>query len=109
MTALDWLLTLLFTVGGAFVFIGGIGALRLPDVYTRIHAAGLTDTLGPMFVLGACILQAGFSLAALKLAAILVFLLLTTPTATHALANAARLADVRPLRIGAATRQEARE
>jgi multicomponent Na+:H+ antiporter subunit G len=96
---LDVLTTLLLCAGGAFVFIGGLGALRLPDLYTRIHAAGLTDTLGPLLVLCGCMLQAGPSLAAVKLAAILVFLLLTAPTATYALANAARLANVHPLWI----------
>jgi multicomponent Na+:H+ antiporter subunit G len=81
----------LFLVGGAFVFTGGLGALRLPDFYTRMHAAGLTDSLGTLLVLGGALLQAGWSLAALKLVAILVFLMLTGPTATYALANAARL------------------
>src|SRR5690606_32495694 len=94
----------LFALGGAFVFIGGLGALRMPDVYTRIHPAGLTDTMGTILVLAGCLLQAGFGLAAVKLAAILVVLLLTTPTATYALANAARLAGVAPRRT--ATRRE---
>lgn len=89
----------LFLAGGVFIFIGGVGALRMPDVYTRIHPAGLTDTMGTLLVLSGCLLQTGFSLAAVKLAAILVFLLLTTPTATYALANAARLAGVAPQRM----------
>lgn len=88
----------MLAVGGVFVFVGGLGALRMPDVYTRMHPAGLTDTMGTILVLGGCLLQAGIGLAAVKLAAILVFLLLTTPTATYALANAARLAGVAPTR-----------
>ena len=83
----------LFIVGAAFVFVGGLGAVRLPSFYTRMHAAGLTDSLGTILVLGGAILQAGWTLAALKLFAILAFLMLTGPTATYALANAARLAD----------------
>ena len=84
----------LLLVGGAFVFIGGLGVLRLPDLYTRLHAAGLTDTLGTLGVLLGIMLQAGLSLSALKLAAILLFLMLTSPTASYAIANAALLAGV---------------
>jgi multicomponent Na+:H+ antiporter subunit G len=86
--ALSWVLLI---GGGAFVFIGGLGALRMPDFYTRMHAASLTDSLGTVLVLFGAILQAGWSLAAVKLAAIVIFLLLTSPTAAYALANAARL------------------
>ena len=86
---------ILLIAGGAFVFIGGLGALRMPDFYTRMHAASLTDTLGTILVLSGIMLQAGLSLATLKLLAILVFLLLTGPTAAYALANAARLAGVK--------------
>jgi len=91
--AASWLLLL---AGGAFIFVGGLGMLRLPDFYTRTHAASLTDTLGTIFVLSGVLLQAGISLAAIKLFAIMVFLLLTSPTAAYALANAARLSGLRP-------------
>lgn len=83
--------------GGVFVFIGGLGALRMPDFYTRLHAASLTDTMGTILVLLGLALYAGVSLAALKLFAILVFLMLTSPTATYALANAAHSARLAPL------------
>jgi multicomponent Na+:H+ antiporter subunit G len=88
----------LLIIGGAFVFIGGVGALRMPDFYTRMHAASLTDTLGTVLVLTGIILQAGLTLAAIKLVAIMVFLLLTSPTAAYALANAARLSGLAPER-----------
>ena len=81
----------LLSAGGLFVLIGGIGAVRMPDLYTRMHAASLTDTLGAMLILTGIMLQAGLSLATLKLVAILMFLLLTGPTASYALANAALL------------------
>ena len=86
----------LLTLGGTFVFIGGVGALRMPDLYTRIHAASLTDTMGAVLVITGIMVQAGASLATVKLAAILLFLLLTSPTASNALASAALLAGVRP-------------
>ena len=95
-TALDILSWILLCTGGAFVLIGGIGALRLPNFYTRLHAASLTETMATILIFTGMILQAGLSLAALKLAAIMVFLLLTAPTASYALANAALQSGMRP-------------
>lgn len=94
--ALDILSWLLLSAGGFFVLAGGIGALRMPDFYTRMHAASLTDSAGPILILLGIMLQSGWSLPTIKLAAILVFLLLTGPTATYALANAALLSGMRP-------------
>lgn len=87
---------LLLSLGGVFVFIGGVGVLRMPDLYTRMHAASLTDTMGSVLIIGGVMLQAGVSFAAVKLAAILIFLLFTGPTATNALASAAILSGHRP-------------
>ncbi len=87
---------ILLTAGGAFIFIGGLGALRLPNFYTRMHAASLTDSMGSILVLLGVMLQAGWSLAAVKLLAILAFLLLTGPTASYALANSALLSGLKP-------------
>ena len=89
----SWILIL---IGGIFVFIGGVGALRMPDFYTRLHAASLTDTLGTIALLFGIMLQAGLTLSALKIVSILIFLILTGPTAAYALANAARLAGLSP-------------
>ncbi len=91
--ALSWLL---LSAGGFFVLAGGIGALRMPNFYTRMHAASLTDSAGALLILAGIMLQAGWTLATIKLAAILLFLLLTGPTATYALANAALLSGMRP-------------
>ena len=95
--ALDILSWVLLTLGGISVLIGGIGALRMPDLYTRMHAASVTDSLGAILVLGGIMLQAGLSLALIKLVAILLFLLLTSPTASNALASAALLAGTKPI------------
>lgn len=95
-TALNLVSWVLLTLGGACVLIGGIGALRLPNLYTRIHAASLTDTMATILIFVGMMLQSGFSLATMKLLAIMVFLLLTGPTATYALANAALLSGLRP-------------
>ncbi len=68
----------------------------MPNLYTRMHAASVTDSVGPILIIGGLILQAGITLASIKLAAILVFLLLTGPTASNALASAAMLSGHRP-------------
>ena len=92
--ALSWLL---LSLGGLAVLTGGIGALRMPDLYTRMHAASVTDSLGAILVIAGIMLQAGLSLATFKLGAILLFLLLTSPTSSYALASAALLAGHRPI------------
>lgn len=94
---------ILLALGGACVLIGGLGGLRLPNFYTRIHAASLTDTMATLLIFTGMMLQAGLSLATVKLFAIMLFLLLTGPTATYALANAALLSGLRP---DAVTEQE---
>lgn len=94
--AIDILSWICLTAGGLFVFIGGLGALRMPNLYTRMHAASLTDSMGAVLVLGGIMLQAGMTLATIKLAAILLFLLITSPTASNALASAAILSGLQP-------------
>ena len=69
----------LLTLGGFAVLVGGIGALRMPDLYTRMHAASVTDSMGAILVISGLMLQAGLSLATIKLGIILLFLLLASP------------------------------
>lgn len=90
---------ILLTAGGVCVFVGGVGILRMPDFYTRMHAASITDTAGLGLVVFGLVLQAGWSLALVKLVTILVFLFVTSPTAAYALANAAMLSGHRPHRV----------
>ena len=77
-------------VGAAVALIGGLGILRLPDVFARMHGAGMVDTLGLGAILVGLMVQAGLSLITIKLLLILLFVLYTTPMATHALARACR-------------------
>ncbi len=86
----------LLLAGAAFVLIGTLGLLRLPDFYARLHGAGITDTLGAELMLIGMMVQAGFSLVTVKLLLISLFVFFTSPTATHALANAARVTGLRP-------------
>jgi len=86
-----------FLLAGAFfVVTGGVGLIRFPDFFTRLHPAGVTDTMGAGLTLIGLMLQAGFTSATIKLALILGFILLTSPAATHALAQAALRGNVRP-------------
>ncbi len=65
--------------GSAFVLAGGIGILRLPDFYTRIHAAGITDTMGAWLIVVGLMFSAGWTLITAKLLMLLVFLVITSP------------------------------
>jgi len=82
--------------GSAFLLIGGLGLIRLPDFYTRMHAAGIIDTLGADLILMGMIFQAGFTLVSVKLLLIGAFIVMTSPTSTHAVANAALVAGLEP-------------
>jgi len=83
-------ITIVFVSIGAFFFlVGTIGILRLPDFYTRTHAATKCDTLGAGSILVGLAVYMGFEVDALKILAIAAFVLLTSPTAGHALARAA--------------------
>ena len=86
---LSWCLLL---SGGGFIVIGAAGLIRMPDFFTRLHPAGVTDTLGAGLILAGLVLQAGWSLIAVKLLLVILFLFFTSPTASHATARAA-LAD----------------
>lgn len=92
------LVTWLLLLGGSFFsIVGGIGLVRLPDFYTRLHGGGITDTLGAGLVLLALMFQAGLSLVLVKLLMIMGLLLITSPTACHALSQAALSAGLSPV------------
>jgi len=93
----DALSGLCLVAGGCFVLVGSIGLLRLPDFFTRLHATGITDTLGAGLILLGLAIQSGFTLVTVKLILFFVFLLVTSPTSTHALAKAAIHGKMRPL------------
>ena len=95
--ALDILSWIMLVSGALLCVIGGIGMLRLPEFYTRIHAASVTETGGAILILGGLLLQAPDFPVAVRLVLVLIFLLYTSPTATHALAKAAREAGMEPL------------
>ena len=92
----DLLAIPLISAGVFFLLVGSIGLVRLPDFYSRSHATAKADTLGILLILGGFILFEGFTLNSAKMLIILVFVALTNPTATHALARAAFFFGVKP-------------
>jgi len=94
----SWLLIL---SGCVFIVAGGVGLVRLPDLYTRLHAASVTDTGGTILLSLGLIMQAvfvfGSAMAAIKVTLILFFTLFTSPTASHALAKTALLSGQVPM------------
>lgn len=94
LTVLTWSFLIL---GSLIVLIGGIGVLRLPDLFSRMHGAGLTDTLGAGFILVGLMFESGFSAPTIRLVFILLFVWYTGPLASYALAKAALASGVRPL------------
>ena len=105
---LDILSWILFCVGGLAVVAGAVGIVRFPDIYTRIHAAGVTDTGGAELILLGMALQATSWIVFAKIAFIAFFLLMTGPVATHAIAHSAYIVGVRPL-LGADLKREGDE
>ncbi|MDK2866447.1 MAG: multicomponent Na+:H+ antiporter subunit [Clostridiales bacterium] len=79
---------ILIGFGLFFFFVGTVGVLRFPDALTRAHGAAKCDTLGAVMSILGLILQAGFSIAALKLILVILFLWTANPTATHVIAKA---------------------
>jgi len=93
---LDVLSWISIVAGLFFMIVGTIGVLRMPDVFTRLHAAGMTDTMGAGFLILGMALQAGLGLVLVRLIFVYAFLTFTSPIATHALARAALAAGVVP-------------
>jgi multicomponent Na+:H+ antiporter subunit G len=90
----SWILILL---GSFFTVAGALGMLRMPEIFTRIHAASVTDTLGVGFLILGMALQAGLSLVTLKLFFLLALFVFTTPVVTHALARACLHERIEPM------------
>jgi len=100
----SWVLILL---GSFFTVSGAVGLVRMPDLFTRMHAASVIDTTGIGFLFIGMMLQAGFSLVTLKLLFILVLFFFASPVITHALAQAALHEKVEPLLASGGRRRDA--
>lgn len=83
------LISKILLISGLFFFlVGTIGILRFPDIYTRAHSTAKCDTLGAVLTLLSLTIYNGFNLTSLKIFLIIVFIWLTSPTATHLIAKA---------------------
>ena len=99
---MDIVVVILIVTGLLFFFATTIGLLRLPDFYSRMHAAGKGDTLSSLLILLALVLYEFHELnlanllVALKILLIVVFIFMASPTATHAITDAGFESGVKP-------------
>ena len=100
MNVFDVLSLTLVGAGAFFLLIGSIGVVRLPDFYARTHATGKSDTLGLVLAILGIAVHEGPSLTDVKLIAIVVFVALTAPVGTHALARSAYRTGLKPWFLG---------
>ena len=90
----------LLLTGAFFLVTGALGMVRLPDVFTRMHAAGMADTMGAGLILAGMCVYSGASLVTVRLLLVLAFLWFTSPIATHAVAKAALSGGTEPYTLG---------
>jgi multicomponent Na+:H+ antiporter subunit G len=102
----SWICILL---GSFFTIVGTFGLVRMPEIYTRMHAASVVDTLGVGFLIAGMGLQAGFSLVTLKLMILGALFFFTGPVVTHALAQACLHEKVKPMLSEDRRRQRPRQ
>jgi multicomponent Na+:H+ antiporter subunit G len=95
-SVLSWLASALILAGAAFSLLGAVGVLRLPDCYTRMHAASKAGALGAVLILAGV---AAGSKGAVALEAVFALLVLlgTAPLAAHAISRAAHRAGIKPV------------
>lgn len=86
---LSWISALSIGMGVFLGVTGAVGIFRLPNFFTRLHAASVTDSGCAFLILFGLMLQSGLTIPTVKLCFILVFFLISSPTATHALAKTA--------------------
>lgn len=99
------ILSIALIAGGIFIFFAGaLGIYRFPDFYSRLHPAGMIDTLGLLLSMSGLALYVLFHhgitttsvLTAVKIILIVLFVYITSPTATHAIVDAGIRAGLKP-------------
>ena len=86
---LNSIIILCLVSGLFFIFVGVVGLIRMPDVFTRMHATTKCDTMGAGLIFLGLIIWQGFSFVSLNILLILIFIWITNPTAAHAIAKSA--------------------
>lgn len=101
---LSWLSGGALLLGTAALLVGALGLVRLPNLFSRIHAVGMMDTAGVAFITLGMLIHEGFSLVSVKLAVVGVFLFFTSPIATHAVAQVAHRSGFSPVSLASKKR-----
>lgn len=96
MTPLEWGIVALAMLGAFFGGVAAVGIVRMPDIYTRTHAASKSDTLGAVLAIAAVAIALETDLSTVKSVFLLVFMFITNPTAAHAIARAAEDQGIEP-------------
>ncbi|MBX0285678.1 monovalent cation/H(+) antiporter subunit G [Haloarcula salinisoli] len=96
MTPVEWAIVVLALLGAFFGAVAAIGIIRMPDIYTRAHAASKSDTLGAVLTIAAVALALESGLSTVKAAFLVIFMFITNPTAAHAIARAAEDQGIEP-------------
>ena len=93
---METLAAIFLILGAVIILVGSVGMIRLPDGYSRLHSAGVVDTLGAWLILLGLILLSGSIIIAFKIALMFLLLFFLSPVASHGLANAAFLSGIKP-------------
>lgn len=99
----------LLLAGSFFLIVGAVGLIRMPDVFTRMHGASVSDTMGAGLLVLGMVVEAGFTLVAVKLLIILAIFFFTGPLATHALARGALAVGIEPVLFDRSGRRRRKE
>jgi len=83
-------------LGLVFMFFGTLGIIRFPDIYTRLQTSSKCDAAGAVAILVGLMVREGLNSFSLRILIILIFLLLTNPVATHAIARSAAIRGIKP-------------
>jgi multicomponent Na+:H+ antiporter subunit G len=95
----DVIAAILILGGSAFVILGAVGIIRMPDVFTRLHAVSLSDTIGASLILLGLAVESGLNLVTARLVLLVLFLVFAGPMATHAVIRAALHAKLKPIGV----------
>lgn len=109
MLILDIVSSVLLIAGVFFSLTGSIGLFKFPDFFSRVHASSVTDSIAAVLIIGGLLLQTSFDLNTAKLIFILLFLMITSPTASHALAKSARHGGLLTMPEANAEKQKTKE
>jgi multicomponent Na+:H+ antiporter subunit G len=96
MIIIGWLSDVCLLLGGILVLTGAVGLLRLPDFFTRLHAASVTETLGAVLLIIGIMLDTGLTLDTAKLILLICVMFIANPTITHGLCRAAAHGGIKP-------------